>query len=227
MPVKLTDRAYRAPGLLLFDLDGTFADTGPDLADALNRLLAECGRDPLPYAVIRPVVSMGGAALIQLAFDIEESHPDFTGLRQRFLDYYLEDVARHTQLFPGMDAVIDRIEGSGRRWGIVTNKPAWLTDPLMASLDMTRRACCVVSGDTVAFRKPHPAPLVHACRLAGLSPGEALYIGDARRDVEAAHHAGMPVSVALYGYIPDGEDPGEWGADALIETPLDLLKWLQ
>ncbi|MEX2523336.1 MAG: phosphoglycolate phosphatase [Gammaproteobacteria bacterium] len=227
MPGSRTETKKPAPGLILFDLDGTLADTGPDLADALNRLLEECDRPPLPYATIRPVVSMGGAALISLAFQIDDSRSEFEGLRRRFLDFYLEDIARHTQLFPGMETVLERIETTSRHWGIVTNKPAWLTDPLMQALAMTRRARCIVSGDTLPFRKPHPEPLLHACRVAGYRPRDAIYVGDARRDVEAAHAAGIPAYVARYGYIPSDDDPGGWGAEALIDSPMELLQMME
>lgn len=227
----MPDSATEAPGtgakLVLFDLDGTLADTGPDLADALNRLLAEQGQAPLPYTAIRPIVSLGGAALINLAFHLDDTDPEFDFLRNRFLDFYLEDISRHTQLFPGMETVLEKIESDSRHWGIVTNKPAWLTDPLLQNLGMTQRASCIVSGDTLPYRKPHPAPLLHACQLAGHEPAESVYIGDARRDVEAAHAAGMPVYVARYGYIPEDDDPAGWGADGLLQAPLDMLRWLQ
>lgn len=215
------------PDLILFDLDGTFADTAPDLAHALNRVLAEYQLPPLPLDSIRPVVSLGGTALINLAFDLNEGDPGFEERRERLLDVYLEDIAGHTCLFPGMDEVLDHIETGRRRWGIVTNKPAWLTDPLMEALAMTGRASCVVSGDTLTQRKPHPAPLLHACELAGTVPARALYVGDARRDVEAGHRAGMPVIVAGYGYIPTGEDPVVWGAEGMIAAPRELLAWLE
>lgn len=215
------------PDLILFDLDGTFADTAPDLARALNGVLAEYQCPSLPLATIRPVVSLGGTALINLAFDLNEGDPGFEERRRRFLDIYLEDIAGHTCLFPGIDEVLARIEKDRRRWGIVTNKPAWLTNPLMEALAMTGRASCIVSGDTLTERKPHPAPLLHACELAGSIPARTLYVGDARRDVEAGHRAGMPVIVAGYGYIPPGEDPAAWGADGMIASPLELLPWLE
>lgn len=216
-----------SPELVLFDLDGTFADTAPDLAHALNHTLAEQQRPALPFEQIRPVVSLGGTALIKLGFaDVDESDPRFERYRSRFLDIYLEDIAGHTCLFPGMAEVLVRLESQQRRWGIVTNKPAWLTAPLLQALDLARRACCVVSGDTLPRRKPHPAPLLHACTLAGIAPGDAVYVGDARRDVEAARAAGMPAVIARYGYIPADEDPADWGGDAAIDSPLDLLDLL-
>jgi len=215
------------PDLVLFDLDGTFADTAPDLAHALNRTLTEQRRPPLPFERIRPVVSLGGTALIRLGFvDVDESDPRFAQYRSRFLDIYLEDIAGHTCLFPGMTEVLARLEARHRRWGIVTNKPAWLTDPLLQALDLARRACCVVSGDTLPRRKPHPDPLLHACNMAGVAPAAAVYVGDARRDVDAARAAGMPVIVARYGYIPADEDPAAWGGDAVIDSPLALLHLL-
>jgi len=216
-----------SPELVLFDLDGTFADTAPDLAHALNRTLAEQQRPALPFEHIRPVVSLGGIALIRLGFpDVDEGDPRFERYRHRFLDIYLEDIAGHTCLFPGIAEVLARLESRHRRWGIVTNKPAWLTNPLLQALDLTRRACCVVSGDTLPRRKPHPDPLLHACSLAGVEPAATVYVGDARRDVEAGHGAGMPVIVARYGYIPTDEDPAAWGGEAMIDSPLDLLDLL-
>jgi 2-phosphoglycolate phosphatase len=226
MPDAEINVLIRAPNLILFDLDGTFADTAPDLAHALNHVLAQYQRPPLPFESIRPVVSLGGTALVSLGFDMGEGEPGFAERRQRFLDVYLNDIAGHTSLFPGINEVLQHIEETQRRWGIVTNKPGWLTNPLMTALALSQRASCIVSGDTLPQRKPHPAPILHACELAGNSPGESLYIGDARRDVQAGHGAGVPVIVARYGYIPKGEDPETWGADAMIDSPLDLLDCL-
>lgn len=226
MPATPTEPVRQAPGLILLDLDGTLADTAPDLAHALNRALQAYGRPALPFEQIRPVVSLGATAMIGLGFDMAETDPGFAERRQRLLDFYQEDVAVHTRLFPGMDRVLQRITQSGRRWGIVTNKPGWLTRPLLQALAPPGSACCIVSGDSLPQRKPHPAPLLHACELSGSSPAEALYIGDARGDVVAGHAAGMRVIVARYGYIPVHEDPASWGAEACIDAPLDLLAWL-
>ncbi|HID49921.1 MAG TPA: HAD family hydrolase, partial [Chromatiales bacterium] len=151
---------------VLFDLDGTLADTAPDLAASLNAVLEANGRSPLPFETIRPAVSHGGMALIRLGFGLEPAHPDFDPLRQQLLRQYAGHIAVHTRLFPGMEEVLEHIEQSGMNWGVVTNKPGWLTRPLLEALDLMQRAACVVSGDTLAERKPDPAPMLHACELA-------------------------------------------------------------
>jgi 2-phosphoglycolate phosphatase len=211
---------------VLFDLDGTLADTAPDLAYALNCVLRQQGRATLPYEVIRPVVSHGGAALISLGFGLGPDHAGYDNLREELLRIYKENLTRATTLFPGMAELLDTLEQRGMNWGVVTNKPSWLTDPLMAQLGLRRRAACIVSGDTTANRKPHPEPMLHACQLAGSSAPECLYVGDAERDIEAGRRAGMHTLVALFGYIDTQDTPGLWGADALIRHPLDVLAWI-
>lgn len=211
---------------VLFDLDGTLADTAPDLAYALNTLLSEHNRPALPYEQIRPTASHGAAALIELGFGISRDSQDFSPLRERFLEIYRAHLTRETRLFPGMGDTLSSLAARGIRWGIVTNKPAFLTDPLIEQLGLTEEAVCVVSGDTTRNRKPHPEPMLHASRLAGTAPGECLYIGDAERDIEAGRLAGMKTLVALFGYIGSGDRPDTWGADGMIRTPQDILDWL-
>ena len=211
---------------ILFDLDGTLLDTAPDLVDALNTVLAENQHSPLPFEDIRPVVSLGGVALIKLGFNIDSSDPAFTPLRQRLLDVYRENVSRRTQPFPGISKLLDSIEQRGLNWGIVTNKPGWLTEPLLKDLGLFDRAACVVSGDTLEERKPHPAPMLHASELANSRPEHCVYIGDAQRDIEAGNNAGMQTLVALFGYIQKDDDPYSWNASSMIEQPDDLLAWL-
>jgi phosphoglycolate phosphatase len=211
---------------VLFDLDGTLLDTAPDLAAALNTVLAENRRAPLPYETIRGVVSHGGIALIKLGFGLDESSPDFEPLRQRLLSLYRANLSGKTRPFPGMAELLEQLEQGGRNWGVVTNKPAWLTEPLMQDLGLLQRAACVVSGDTLDERKPHPAPMLHASELAGSRPEQCVYIGDARRDIEAGRNANMHTLVALFGYFMDDDKPREWQADGILEQPLDLLVWL-
>ena len=211
---------------VLFDLDGTLADTAPDLAFALNAVLQEQDRAPLPFETIRPVVSHSGTALIRLGFEIEPGTAAFESLRLRLLDIYRDHLAQHTRLFPGIEELLGAIEQRGMNWGVVTNKPAWLTDPLLEQIGLSERAACVVSGDTVAERKPHPAPMLHACQLAGSEAHQCLYIGDAARDIEAGRRAGMKTLVALFGYIGEDEQPDSWGADGMIAHPADLLDWI-
>jgi phosphoglycolate phosphatase len=148
-------------------------------------------------------------------------------LQQRFLEIYRSALSRETRLFPGMDQVLDALATSKIKSGIVTNKPAWLTEPLLAELGLRERFACVVSGDTVAERKPHPLPLLHAAALAEVAPTECIYVGDAERDVQAAHAAAMPALVANYGYLRADEDSRHWGGEGYLQRPLDLLDWLK
>ncbi len=211
---------------VLFDLDGTLVDSAPDLALALNLLRAEMGLRPLPFAQIRPEVSNGGTALIRLGFRRGPDDAEFEPLRRRFLELYQQNLTTHTRLFPGMEELLESLEQEGIRWGVVTNKPGWLTDPLLEQLDLARRAACVVSGDTLAQCKPHPAPLLYASHRIGCSPAECIYLGDARRDIEAGRSAGMRTLVALFGYIGEEEDPRRWKADGMIRQPQQALEWL-
>lgn len=213
-------------GTVLFDLDGTLLDTAPDLGAALNRLLEDTGREPLSLEAIRPHVSHGARALIRLGLGVEPGDPAFDHYRSRLLDHYRNHLATHTRLFPGMAEVLAHMEERGIGWGVVTNKPGWLTEPLMEALDLAARAACIVSGDTVAHPKPHPEPMLHACRTAGTAPQQCLFVGDAERDVVAGHAAGIRTLVALFGYIPEEESPRTWGADGYLESPADLLQWL-
>lgn len=212
--------------LVLFDLDGTFADTAPDMAYALNLTLELHGRPPLPLEVIRPYVSHGGIGLIRLGFELEPEHPEFSELRQQFLDFYQSNLTRGTRLFPGIEELIEQLEAREIAWGIVTNKPGWLTDPLMEQLKLTPRATCIVSGDTATKSKPHPEPIFYACNIAGIRPGETLYIGDAERDIIAGNRAGTRTLTALFGYIREHDRPEEWQADGAISHPLQILEWL-
>jgi phosphoglycolate phosphatase len=212
---------------VLFDLDGTLADTAPDLAHALNLLLVEEGKTALPYETIRPEVSHGASALVTLGFGKKPGDADFDRLRQRFLALYTENLCRHTRLFDGILSLLQALQKQGMNWGVVTNKPAFLTDPLMAQLRPEPAPACVVSGDTVTNRKPHPEPMLHACTAAGSRPEQCLYVGDAERDILAGRHAGMKTLVALFGYINGHETPERWGADGMIRAPGDILDWLK
>jgi len=213
-------------GAVLFDLDGTFADTAPDMAYALNRLLESRERPPLPFERIRPRVSHGGRGMIGVGFGLTPEDAGYDVLKQEFLDIYADNLVRETVLFPGVPDLIDSLESQSVPWGIVTNKPAWLTDPLMQGLGLTGRAACIVSGDTASRAKPHPEPLYHACRLIEVDPSDCWYVGDAERDIAAGLAAGTGTLVALFGYLDAKEDPRAWGADGMIREPLDVLDWL-
>ena len=210
---------------LLLDLDGTLLDTAPDMGGALNRLRIERGLAALPFSRIRPVVSHGAARLVTLGFP-DASGDEFETLRLRFLELYAQNLAADTRLFPGFDPVLEELERRGLPWGVVTNKPAWLTDPLLAILGLDRRAGCVVSGDTLPERKPHPLPLLHAAGLIGVPPARCVYVGDAQRDIQAGRAAGMTTVVAAYGYLAADEDPGSWEPTGIVSEPGELLAWL-
>jgi len=208
---------------VLFDLDGTLLDTAPDMIGALNALRAEHRLAELPAARVRPAVSHGSSRLVQLGFP---DTIDFAALQRRFLDIYADRLSLETQLFEGMDGVLEQLASRRLAVGIVTNKPARLTERLLGDLELRARLACVVSGDSLPERKPHPLPMLHAAGLAGAAPEECVYVGDAQRDVQAAHAAGMQALVATYGYLGEDEDWRIWGAEGFIERPLDLIAWL-
>jgi N-acetyl-D-muramate 6-phosphate phosphatase len=212
---------------VLFDLDGTLLDTAPDMIVALNTLLGQQGRSPLPYALARTQVSHGSTGMLRQAFPEIPQGEQFEQLRKRFLTLYSERLAQDTALFDGCATVLDALAQDNIAWGIVTNKPAFLTGPLLQALDLAQRAGCVVSGDTLPERKPHPAPLLHAAQLLALPPQQCVYVGDAQRDMQSAHAAGMRALLALYGYLGPDDQPETWQADAQIRSPLEILQWLK
>jgi phosphoglycolate phosphatase len=213
--------------LVLFDLDGTLADTAPDLAGAVNRMLATRDRSPLPLDALRPVASHGARGLIGRAFGLTPGDVDYEDLRQEFFREYESALCEDSELFPQMAETLEQIERDGLLWGIVTNKIARFTDPLVRGLGLAHRAVCVVSGDTTAHAKPHPAPLLHALATAGVDAGDAVYVGDDLRDVQAGRAAGLRTIAAAYGYLGEGEPVERWGADHIIDRPSELLDLLR
>lgn len=211
---------------VLFDLDGTLADTAPDLAGALNRLRAERDLPPMAESVTRPLTSSGARGMLRAGFGIAPGAPDYEPMKRRFLDLYGAHLCEATRLFPGMPALLHELEARDIVWGIVTNKTTRFTLPLVAALNLHSRAACVVSGDTAARPKPAPDPLFYAARVISLPPGECVYVGDDLRDIEAARAAGMGALAAAWGYLGDAGPPETWGADAVIATPVDLLRFL-
>jgi N-acetyl-D-muramate 6-phosphate phosphatase len=207
---------------ILFDLDGTLADTADDLANALNAIRLKYELTTLPKEVIRPTVSLGGNAMIKLAFNLEEGDSGFESIRDEFLNYYRANIAQETRLFDGMEELLLSLESENKPWGIVTNKSSWLTDPLVEAMSLDKRAACVISGDTLEQRKPHPAPILHACKLMQSDPATTIYIGDAQRDIEAGRRAGTKTLIALYGYIDDGDNPADWCADGMVSSPFEI-----
>jgi 2-phosphoglycolate phosphatase len=211
---------------ILFDLDGTLLDTAPDMVGALNRLREEHSLVPLPFEAVRSAVSHGAARVVKTGFP-NAGAERLVALQQRFLEIYRGALSQETRLFAGMDEVLKTLTSWRMKSGIVTNKAAWLTDPLLEELGIRGRFACVVSGDTLAERKPHPLPLLHAAALAEVRADECIYVGDAQRDVQAAHAAAMPALVANYGYLRADEDSRNWGGDGYLNRPLDLLDWLK
>ena len=210
---------------VLFDLDGTFADTAPDMARALNTIRATRNLPALPLAALRGYVSQGARGMIGAGFGIAPDHDEFPVLRDAFLDQYERAICIETKLFHGMPQLVGLLEKRNIAWGIVTNKAARFTMPLARALGIDITAACIVCGDTCARAKPHPDPLLHAAGLMGIEPQHCLYIGDDERDIQAAHAAGMRGVAALYGYLGDS-DPTTWNASAAINSPAEIAALL-
>lgn len=208
---------------VLFDLDGTLADTAGDLAGALNQLRIDKGLVPLPLDMLRPYASSGARGLIGVGLDIHPGHAEYESLREGFLAAYTRCLSDTTVLFEGMDKVLRELEARGVAWGVVTNKPHRFTVPVMEGLGLMTRAAVVISGDSTAHAKPHPLPLLTACEHIGMAPSTVLYVGDDLRDIQAAQAAGMPSAAASWGYIGHNGDIADWRADVIARQPLDLL----
>lgn len=214
-----------APRAILFDLDGTLADTAPDLAAAVNRLRRLRGLEPTPYHLLRPVASAGARGLIGAAFGLAPNDQGYEELRVAFLDSYAAAIAVKTRLFDGVCAMLNHLQGTGLAWGIVTNKASRFTDALVPQIGL-QHAGCVISGDTTPHTKPHPAPLLEAARQLRMLPQDCWYVGDDLRDIQAGQAAGMSTIAAAWGYCGHSE-PVAWGADALADSPLHLIHLLQ
>ncbi|MEQ1438159.1 phosphoglycolate phosphatase [Fontimonas sp. SYSU GA230001] len=211
---------------VLFDLDGTLVDTAPDLGAAANVVRERAGLAPLPLAEYRSHASAGARGLIGKALGIGPEHPDYPAHRELFLTHYRAHIAERSRLFDGIDTLLRRIESGDRRWGVVTNKPSWLTRPLLDALDLSARCACSVSADEVAQAKPAPDSLLRACALLGLEPSACVYVGDDERDIVAGRAAGIPTIAAAWGYLGNGAAISDWGADAIVETPNTLTELL-
>jgi len=207
---------------ILFDLDGTLLDTAPDLVMALNGVLRAHDQSVLPLEVARPYVSRGARGLLQCGFGLSEDSPDYAAYVEEFLGLYRESLCEHTTLFDGMSALLDSLDEAKCLWGVVTNKAAGLTVPLLKEIQLFNRLHVLVSGDTLPEKKPSPRPLLYACNKAGMLPEETIYVGDDRRDIEAANAAGMLSVAARYGYYDVSDSPDNWGADIVIEHPGEL-----
>jgi len=208
---------------ILFDLDGTLIDTAPDMVTALQHLQQEHGVEPAPYDLARSFVSNGAIGLLTLGFpEVEIEFGD--ELHQHYLELYAEMICQESRIFDGPDELLDQLDDLGCPWGIVTNKPEQLTEPLLTALALAERSACIVSGDTLSVRKPDPAPLLLGCDLIGVDAATSIYIGDAERDIEAGRRAGMATIAAAYGYITPDDDPREWDANVIATTTEELAQ---
>ncbi|WP_305907268.1 HAD-IA family hydrolase [Methylomarinum sp. Ch1-1] len=211
---------------VLFDLDGTLVDTAPDLVACLNRAIGKHGYPSFEVEQIRAYISYGAAAMIAWATkgageDLQKQ------MLTDMLNDYQNNLVAHSRFFAGMPEALSFIENQGLKWGVVTNKRERFTLPLMTALKLTERAACIVSGDTTANSKPHPEPMLAACRQANVKPENCVYIGDAAHDITAGKCANMKTLAALYGYLKNDDQPDAWGADGLISSPEQLTSWIQ
>lgn len=211
---------------VLFDLDGTFADTAPDLGRAVNTMRSARGLGPVALSETRRVTSLGARGLLGVGFGIGPEHADYAALREEFLRIYENNLCCDTVLFPGMAELIDRLENNGLRWGIVTNKAERFALPLMQQLGYGSRTACIIGGDTTGHMKPHPAPLLAAASILGLPPAQCTYVGDDERDIQAGKAAGMKTIAVRFGYL-NGGNPDVWGAESIVNAPLEILEHLK
>lgn len=211
---------------VLFDLDGTFADTAPDLGRAINAMRTARGLAPVPLADTRRVTSLGARGLLGVGFDMGPDHADYPAMREEFLRIYENNLCCDTVLFPGMAELIDGLEQRNITWGIVTNKAERFALPLLLQLGYSKRAACIVGGDTTPHMKPHPAPLLTAAKMIDCVPEQCMYVGDDERDIQAGRAAGMQTIAVRFGYL-NGSNPDAWGADHIVDSPAEILDHLR
>jgi 2-phosphoglycolate phosphatase len=209
--------------MILLDLDGTLVDTAPDLGLALNMQRERHGMPPLPQEKIRPYASHGSKGLLSVGFGLTPQDAAFSAMREEYLDLYDQVFTHSPVLFEGVAELVTAIELKGLRWGVVTNKPRRFTEPLLKAIQLDQRAACAISGDDAPRAKPHPDTLLMACAQTAMEPSNCVYVGDAERDIQAGKSAGMRTVLALYGYIDATDKPHEWGADAVIKAPMEML----
>jgi len=219
--------AFSGVEAVLFDLDGTLIDSAPDLGLAANKMRTDRGLDPLPQSHYRPFVGSGARGMIFVAFELEPGQAEFDELTKEFFCNYEVGLRQLTELFPGVQQMVDAVVLSGLKWGVVTNKAARFTAPLTQMMPVFKSAGVVVSGDSTPHSKPHPAPLLFAARQLGIAADKCVYVGDDERDIVAGKAAGMQTVAAAYGYLGQDADHRKWAADATINTPLELLSLLK
>ncbi|MDP1536876.1 MAG: HAD-IA family hydrolase [Burkholderiales bacterium] len=213
------------PRAVLFDLDGTFADTAPDLGRTINLMRAARGLAPVALTETRRVTSLGARGLLGVGFGIGPEHADYAAMREEFLRLYEMNLCQDTVLFPGIAALVDALEARRILWGIVTNKAERYARPLLQQLGYGTRAACIIGGDTTGHLKPHPEPLLAATRAIGIAAQDCIYVGDDQRDIEAGRAAGMRTIAVRFGYL-NGSNPETWGADSLVSNPAEIEKFV-
>lgn len=220
----MTMNSFASVRAVLFDLDGTLIDSAPDLGAAADRLRTNRGLEPLPLHAYRPMAGAGARGMLSVAFGITPEHPDFPHLREEFFANYERCIHERTEVFAGVPELVAALKQRSLKWGVVTNKMTRFTSLIAQRVALFGGAGTIVSGDSTPYSKPHPAPLLAAAERLGLEPGECIYVGDDERDIQAGRAAGMGTVAAMYGYLGVGASPAGWGADAMIYSPIDLLK---
>ena len=223
----MTTKQFPLVRAVLFDLDGTLIDSAPDLGAAADRLRTDRGLESLPLHAYRPLAGTGARGMLSVAFGITPEHPDFPGLREEFFSNYERCIHERTEVFAGVPELVATLTQQSMKWGVVTNKMTRFTSLIAQRVALFGDAGALVSGDSTPYSKPHPAPLFAAAEQLGLEPHECIYVGDDERDIQAGRAAGMGTVAAMYGYLGTGAMPADWGADAMIYSPLDLLKLLK
>lgn len=222
----MNTNAFRTVRAVLFDLDGTLIDSAPDLGAAADKLRTDRGMESLPLQAYRPMAGAGARGMLSVAFGITPDHPDFPCLKEEFFTNYERCIHDRTNVFDGVPEVVEALTQRSLRWGVVTNKVTRFTSLIARRVALFESAGAIISGDSTPYTKPHPAPLLEAVSQLGCAAHECIYVGDDPRDIAAGRAAGMGTVAALYGYLGADVPPQQWGADAMIETPLALLNLL-
>ncbi|WP_312600345.1 MULTISPECIES: N-acetylmuramic acid 6-phosphate phosphatase MupP [Pseudomonas] len=207
---------------VLFDMDGTLLDTAPDFIAVIQSMRADRGLPVVDEKTVRDVVSGGARAMVASAFEVDPLSDEFDPLRLDFLDRYQDHCAIHSHLFEGMEELLADLERARLTWGVVTNKPVRYAEPIMQALGLAKRSAVLVCPDHVTYSKPDPEPVLLACKQINIKPQAVIFVGDDRRDIESGRAAGTKTAAVRYGYIHPEDNPAHWGADLVVDHPLEL-----